>query len=678
MSDGKALLLVDLQRDFLEEPALFPPVGVLVERVKKLLSGCRRAGIPVVHIRTIVRADGVGRMPHWLRNDDTRCTEGTPGADPQEGLEPLPGETIHIKSFYSAFGNPALDEYLRHAGVGTLLVAGVHTHSCVQATVLDAYQLGYTVRLVSDAVASYAPLHADLTVRHLTGKACDCVTVSELFGESPAGLPPDNENASCETHPVAFIDGEWIGAAGHNLWEMRDPCRWRRLVAFVPVADASEVDRAASLSKHVQPDWADRRSSERRKILQAWEAALARRRAECVELIIREVGKPRTEAEAEFGYTLRLLHGCIGRLADEIPDRPADDVTVRYRPRGVVAVITPWNNPLALPVGKLAPALAYGNTVIWKPALQSPALVRVLVGTLVEAGLPANCVNVVLGDASTARSLLMRPEIDAVSFTGSENAGREISTACGLRGIPLQAELGGNNAVLIAADADIRQVACDLAQAVFSFSGQRCTAPRRLIVVEQIFEEFSAALVEAVRALKIGDPGNAGTHLGPLISRARRDIMARWVRQALDNGGRLLTGGHVPAALAGGCWFEPTILTDLAADSALVREETFGPLAVLLKAKDFDHGIELVNSVRQGLRAILCSESERAQNQFVKRIQAGLIHLNGMAVSINEDAPFLGWKCSGIGLPEHGRWDRDFYTRTQAVYGKTSAISSLI
>ena len=335
---------------------------------------------------------------------------------------------------------------------------------------------------------------------------------------------------------------------------------------------------------------------------------------------------------------------------------------------GVAAIITPWNNPLAIPVGKLAPALSYGNTVVWKPALQSPALVRLMMDSLTEAGLPANCVNVIFGDAQTARDLLDSPDLAAVSFTGSEEAGREIAVRCSLKGLSLQAELGGNNAALVAEDADIRKAAADLARAVFSFSGQRCTAPRRIIVLEKVFEVFCEEFTAAVKALKIGDPSDCDTHLGPLISKERQARMAQWLRAALKDGARLLAGGGVPEGLDKGCWFEPTVLADVPADSFLMQEETFGPLAVLTKARDFEHGLELCNGVRQGLRAICYTGLQSRINRFADAAQAGIIHLNQAVTCIHAEAPFLGWKASGIGLPEHGRWDKDFYTRTQTVY----------
>lgn len=666
----QALLLIDLQIDFIKENFLTPPVNVLLGRVSALVAACRSAEIPVLHVRTIVSPDGSDRMPHWQRNNNNRCVEDTPGAQPPEGFEALPGEKVFKKIFYSAFSNPEIDKYLRHEGINTVLVAGVHTHSCVQATVLDAYQRGYNVKLVTDAVASYSPLHAALTLRHLQERACESVSISELMAAFSSGFSQDDANKNNEIKPVAFINGTWLSAPGHKFWEMRDPCQWESLLALIPLAQKKEVQEAVALAGSAQKSWVSLRESERLNILQAWLSNLRSREAHLLDLIICEVAKPRRDAQAEIDYGFELLRASIERMNNGTLESPAGDATVHYRPRGVIAVITSWNNPFALPVGKLAPALAYGNTAVWKPALQSPEVARLLVDSLVEAGLPVDCLSVIFGDADTARYLLESEGIDAVTFTGSENAGQEISATCGLRQIPLQAELGGNNAALVAADTDIKRAAFELAEAVFSFSGQRCTAPRRLIVIGEVFEEFSNALIAAIRELKIGQPTDADTHLGPLISRERQELMMQWIKAALNEGGHILTGGNVPAEYSHGCWFEPTVLTGLSPDSFLIQEETFGPLAILLRARNFDHGIELCNKVRQGLRAVCYSGSEDERKRFVKYVQAGVIHLNEAAIRIDVEAPFFGWKASGIGVPEHGRWDQDFFTRVQAVYRK--------
>lgn len=648
-----ALLLVDMQQDFLQTQALQPDAVTLVARVALLLTRCRQVGIPVFHVRTLVAQDGGNRMPHWCRNGDRRCVEGSSGAEPPPALQALISERIYAKPFFSAFGNPRLHEDLRQAGVKSVLVAGVHTHACIHATVLDAYQLGYSVKLVVDGVGSYNPLHAELTLAHLVGRACEPVEAVALFPEND--LRPRHTFFAAEgrVFPVRFTNGCWHAPSGHDLREIRDVCDWERTSGWVPIGGDEDVATAALLAALALDAWSGVALGERLRVLRSWRRELERKRSSCVDILIREIGKPRSDAEAGFSYALGLLDETLDRVKREAYDVLSTNVSVRYRARGVIAVVTSWNNPLALPVGKIAPALAYGNSLVWKPAPEAPELVLFLIETLKKAGLPDNCVTVVMGDAETVQALLRRLEVSAVSFTGSEIAGNQIAGICGLRGIALQAELGGNNAALISAHADIDNAAAELAMAAFSFAGQRCTAPRRLIVEKSVRARFCEALLATVRKLVIGDPDRADTHIGPLISKQARARMEALVDEGLKDGGRLLAGGRVPSELEHGGWFEPTVFADLPEASVLVQEESFGPLVVVQEACNFGHGIVLCNQVRQGLRAILYSGDESEQDIFVQEVKVGVIHINVAASRIAPDAPSLagnhrGWDCPNM------------------------------
>jgi alpha-ketoglutaric semialdehyde dehydrogenase len=369
------------------------------------------------------------------------------------------------------------------------------------------------------------------------------------------------------------------------------------------------------------------------------------------------------EARAEFGYAMDLLGHAIESFAQEEMPQARTGVLVRHRPVGNVALVTPWNNPLAIAVGKLAPALAWGNTAVWKPALPGTRIARAVVDALEAAGL-GGAVQLVTGGEETGRHLVRHPGIDAVSFTGSLAAGRAVAATCGATGRPLQAELGGNNAVIVMGGIDIDAVAAEVAAAAFSFSGQRCTAPRRLIVDGSIRGRFEAALVAATRALKIGDPGDESTRIGPVTSQER---IAGLVSS--PSGGRVLCGGGIPAAFAQGCWIEPAIVADPDPDSAIVREESFGPVAVLLEADGIEGALALANGVEHGLVASLFSNDPGHRDLFLREAQAGMLAINQARPAFDAAAPFGGWKRSGVGPPEHGRWDREFYARAQAVYG---------
>jgi len=361
------------------------------------------------------------------------------------------------------------------------------------------------------------------------------------------------------------------------------------------------------------------------------------------ELITAEVRKPARYARAEVERAIALVKAATRIEPLEAACGPRS--MLRYRPRGVIAVITPWNNPLAIPLGKIAPALAYGNTVVWKP---SPLAARIA-DRLVALIEPRGLVTVVHGDGATAEELMADERVDAVALTGSEAAGFAAQVICAQRHIPLQAELGGNNAAMVLADADVPAAAAAIAEGAFGFAGQRCTANRRAVVERACLAEF----LEHLRR-------HAG-EVGPVISAAKREQIAALVARA---GGVLFQG---PGSADPAVHPATVILSDDPA-SEIVQEETFGPVLVVQPADDFDHALRLSNEVRQGLVAALFSRSAARQRQFLDEAQAGILKLNLATADADVEAPFGGWKASGIGPPEHGRSNREVYTRTQAVY----------
>jgi acyl-CoA reductase-like NAD-dependent aldehyde dehydrogenase len=292
---------------------------------------------------------------------------------------------------------------------------------------------------------------------------------------------------------------------------------------------------------------------------------------------------------------------------------------------------------------------------------------------LSDAGAPPELVNLVFGEADTARRLIVDPRVDAISLTGSSQTGRRAAALCALHGKPLQAELGGNNAAIVLADCDVEAEAAGLALAAFGFAGQRCTATRRIIVERSIAARFEDALLAATKALRVGDPEDAGTQVGPLISSEHRDSVAAVLAHAVREGARILCGGGPPPGLANGCYFLPTLVTGLAPESSLAQEESFGPLALLLEAEGLEEAIRIANGVPQGLVASVCTRDAVARERFAASVEAGILKLAPGALAVHPEAPFGGWKASGIGPPEHGDWDREFYARAQALYGATPA-----
>jgi acyl-CoA reductase-like NAD-dependent aldehyde dehydrogenase len=349
-----------------------------------------------------------------------------------------------------------------------------------------------------------------------------------------------------------------------------------------------------------------------------------------------------------------------------------DGVAVRRCPHGTIAIITPFNNPLYLPLGKIVPAILYGNTVVWKPAPEASQVSRRLLALLHDAGWPKGLVTLVEGDRRLGQALLDDPRIDAVSITASSAAGFSAQEACARRRIPLQAELGGNNAAIIWDDADLADAARQVASGAFDQAGQRCTANRRVIVHQAIRDPFVELLLAASGTLPWGDPLDENTRIGPLVSPARRGSVAGMVDRASRRCGPPLRPqvGDVPRQVRrADAWFPPTILCCDDPQAEIVQEETFGPVLVVQPAGNWREAIELCNGVRQGLAAAVFTRSRDVATRFLDEARAGILKVNRSTADAAVDAPFGGWKASGLGPPEHGAFDLEFFTRPQTVYG---------
>lgn len=664
---SQALILVDLQNDFLDRPGLYPERDDLTTQIGMLLTAFRAASLPVIHVRTVIAANGTDSMPHWRRKGMRQCVRDSAGSMPPSSLAATDTEEVVEKRYFSGFETGQLDALLRRRGVGTVVLAGLYTHGCIRATATDAYQKGYEVLLAADGIASTDRQHDLVSRQWLDGRVGRLLVNDQIL--SMIGTERSGHHAEAiAVIPAAHLAGAWVDAPRLPTWDHFDPCDAKRRLARVPVADSDLVARAVEAAGDAGRSWSAVPMDERLRLIEAWAQVVERRRESWAEMVARQVGKPILDAREEMERTVGHLRSCAGLAAMEWESTGVGSLVTRHCPRGTIAVITPWNNPVALPVAKIAAALLFGNSVVWKPALPAPEVVRVVVDSLIAAGIPPGLLSTVFGDAATAQALISHPTVAAVTITGSQRAGLDASLLCARRGIPLQAELGGNNAAVIMADADLDAAARALAGSAFGFAGQRCTATRRIIVEESVRERFSALLLREVTALPIGDPLDPATRVGPLVSMARRSAVAAAVRGALESaGGELLCGGTIPATK--GSWYPPTLVAGLGPDAALVQEESFGPVAVILGATNFDTAMRLCNAVSQGLVASFFGRDPAQQRLFLAQAEAGILRLNPVSFPVAADAPFGGWKTSGMGLPEHGRWDRDFFARTQAIYG---------
>jgi acyl-CoA reductase-like NAD-dependent aldehyde dehydrogenase len=430
------------------------------------------------------------------------------------------------------------------------------------------------------------------------------------------------------------------------------------------------LDVLLSSVRSVQSEWAKEPMKGRIENLRALAARLEQEKESLAQVIVAEVKKPITFARGEVDRAVALLNVVTARVENFSETKTETEGRIAYKPRGVVAMITPWNNPLAIPMGKLAPALVYGNGVLWKPSPYAPKVAHALLPLLGQAGIPEGLVEIVEGDDRQARALIASG-VDAVAFSGSSRTGWSVVSQASARLLPLQAELGGNNAAIVCPTADFKAAGDAIAEGAFGFAGQRCTSNRRVIVLSGIFDTFLRQLEKSTLELPCGDPLMIETRVTPMISLQAAQAIAVLVERARVAGFRVLQP-HLSQqnfdAFAG-AFYPPTLILCEDAGSFIVQEESFGPILVVQKAKDFEHALQLLNQVPYGLVAALFSQDKVEQETFLQSAQAGIVKLNSSTVNAGVDLPFTGWKHSGYGSSEHGEANAEFFTKRQAIYG---------
>jgi alpha-ketoglutaric semialdehyde dehydrogenase len=635
------LLLVDLQRDYLAAPELEPPAGAIVRRAAHLLEGCRTAGVGVAHAWTTVSREPDDRMPHWRREDRWLCVEGTPGHSPPPELEPAPDEPVIHKTHFSPFAGTALDELIRERQTDLLIVCGVHLHGCVRETVLGAYERGLEVWVAEDAIGSNDPLHAAITRRYLERRAARFPAVDEALAD--LGIPEVADGSADDHPPVTSTPDQ--------------PARRR-------------VSQIAGACRAARPSWSVQPLQTRLDVLSRLATALESDADELADLMAAEIGKPVRYGVPEARRTAQMLGAVAARAREPAPDG-LTGAALERRPLGVVAIVTPWNNPLYISLGKIAPALAYGNAVLWKPAPAARAIAERIESLLGRAGLPPGVLGVVSGGRREAEAAMADPAIDAVSITGSSAAGYSAQEVCARRRIPLQAELGGNNAAIVWTDADPALAATEIADGAFAQAGQRCTANRRVVAHGSVADRLIELLRDQTAAMTWGDPGSPEVSIGPLVNRPARDRVAAAVAEAGEHA-TLLDVPHGSETPPNGAprapWYPPTIIRCDDPSAEIVQDETFGPVLVVQSADSWDDAMDLLAGVPQGLASALFSSSPELIDRFQREAPTGIVKINRSTADAEVDVPFGGWKASGIGPPEHGSFDRDFYTRPQVVY----------
>lgn len=473
-----------------------------------------------------------------------------------------------------------------------------------------------------------------------------------------------------------YIDGKWIEGRSDKTFENRNPANHNDLIGLFPASDANDVDEAIRAAKKAFPKWSRVPAPRRGEILYRVGELLARHKEEIARGMTREMGKilKETRGDVQEGIDTAFYAGGEGRrlfgetTPSELPDKFA--ISIRA-PIGVGGLITPWNFPMAIPTWKLFPAFLCGNTIVLKPAEDTPHTTIRLFEILEEAGVPPGVVNLVHGTGKEAGAALVRHrDVRLVSFTGSTEVGKEIAAVCGQHLKRVSLEMGGKNAQIVMDDADLNLALDGALWGAFGTTGQRCTATSRLILHRAIKKELTEKLAERAEKIKIGDGLDESTEMGPLINEAARQKVHRYVQIGKEEGARLLIGGEIykEGKLTDGYFYRPTIFDQVTPNMRIAQEEIFGPVLSIIEVKDFDEALEVLNGTSYGLSSSIYTQNVAFAFRAMRDSEAGITYINGPTIGAEVHLPFGGVKETGNGHREAGTAVYDFYSEWKSIY----------
>ena len=469
-----------------------------------------------------------------------------------------------------------------------------------------------------------------------------------------------------------WIAGNWV--EGDRPSPNINPSDTTDVVGDYAQAGEAHARDAVAAAREAFPKWAAATPQARADALDFIGAEILARKAELGDLLAREEGKTLPEAVGEVaraGQIFKFFAGEALRIPGErlASVRPGLDVEVTREPLGVVAAITPWNFPIAIPAWKVAPALAYGNCVVFKPADLVPGCAWALAEIASRSPLPPGVFNLVMGRGSVVGQVFLDDaRVDAITFTGSVQTGRRVAQAAVGRMAKFQLEMGGKNPLVVADDADLAVAVECAVQGAFYSTGQRCTASSRLVVTAGIHDRFVAALVERTRALAVGDARAAGTQIGPVVDQSQLEQDLRYLEIARQEGARVGCGGEVLERGKPGFYLSPAVLLDATNAMRSSREEIFGPVASVIRVKDYDEALAVANDTEFGLSAGICTTSLKLATHFKRNAQAGMVMVNAPTAGVDYHVPFGGRKGSSYGPREQGRYAAEFHTVVKTAY----------
>jgi alpha-ketoglutaric semialdehyde dehydrogenase len=472
-----------------------------------------------------------------------------------------------------------------------------------------------------------------------------------------------------------FINGEWVESKSTKIFERRNPANTDEVVARIALSTREEMKRAIAAAKAAFPAWRDTPAPQRGKILFKVVRIMEDQKEELARLLTREEGKTLKDALGEVQRAINIAEFMAGEArrinGETLPSETAKTFTYTIRqPLGVVGAITPWNFPVAIPIWKIAPALVYGNTVVLKPAELTPLCALRIAEIFAEAGLPAGVLNVVLGTGEeVGDELVENPLVHGLSFTGSTNIGCKIYATGAQRQKKVQCEMGGKNPVVVLADADLKMAVESVVGGAFASTGQRCTASSRVVVEDEVADQFIEMLVERTKTFAVGDGLQPGIEMGPSVDENQMNTVLKYIEIGKTEGKLLSGGARLTGSKYDKGWFvAPTIFDEVKADSRIAQEEIFGPVVSVIRVKDFAEALEVANSVRYGLSSSIYSTDSNKIFEFIDKIETGMTHVNSPTVGGEAHVPFGGTKQSSIGPHEVGHGAMDFYTDTKVVY----------
>ncbi len=472
-----------------------------------------------------------------------------------------------------------------------------------------------------------------------------------------------------------FIGGQWVAPHRDRWFTNINPADTRDQIGQFPLSDSTDVDRAVHTASEAFRQWSRIPAPRRGEILRRAGDIFQRRKDELAAIMTREMGKPLFETKGDIQEAIdtayysatetRRLFGY--NTPSELPNK----MNLSFRmPVGVCGIITAWNFPIAVPSWKIFPALAAGNTVVWKPSDDAPHSANIFAEILHEAGVPAGVFNVVHGNAEAGAALVEHPLVRLIAFTGSTATGTQIAQRCGILNKKVSLEMGGKNAVIIMEDADLELALDGVLWGAFGTTGQRCTATSRLILHAPIYDRFLRSLIDRARALRIGSGLDPSTQMGPVINQRQMDKILSYIAIGTAEGARLVTGGHrlTNGALEHGYFIEPTIFADVTPTMRIWREEIFGPVLSVAKADSFDHAVALANDSEYGLSSAVYTRSVEYAFAAMRDIEAGITYINAPTIGAEAHMPFGGIKNTGNGHREGGWTVFDIFTEWKTVY----------